>query len=489
MKHTKRILALLTAILLILPLAGCLVPNESESATEAAPSGVVPAPNGANSGNASDAAAFDADAIAIELGNIKITAGELESLFDQYVSMFSYGYGIDEESLNEFLRMAEEGLVEYYLPLWKAEQLGIALPEEEEATIAAESEQSVAEERNEILCMFAEEYTDVEEAIENAETLTSEQLSIVLDAIDAELAEMFGEGYTFDDYLAMRYDDYVLSARLERLSELLMEKAGSDSVPDQEAVDQWYETTLEDQKTRYDASPEEFFYDAQSGLNEFLFLYAPKGYARVQVVSFIPDGEPDEKIDENAELMERLEAEYGALVLNGGDPDRKAEIEAEYAALKAEKDVLESKHFGDAIRQSAEAYDALAGGLSFEDAMERYNAAVEDDSHADERLVYLEGVDTHDEAIAEIAKTLAPGEYSKPVLADGAYVIVKLVELIPEGVVERAAIESEIRAAAEKTFRDNAWEALFDAWLEEAKESAVYHRETYESLTDLYVNP
>ncbi|MBQ5992084.1 MAG: peptidyl-prolyl cis-trans isomerase [Clostridia bacterium] len=487
MKHTKRILAFLTAILLLLPLAGCLVPNESESATEAAPSGVVPAPDGANQSGTGNALDFDFDAVAIELGDIKITAGEVQTMFDQYVSMFSYGSGLTAEMLGEFLRMTEEWLIEYYVPLWKAEQLGVKLTEEAEAEIAAEAEKAVAEERNELLCLFAEEFTDLE-SVTDASVLTEEQLATVLDAIDAELLEMFGEGYTFDDYLAARNQDYTLSMRLEQATALLQDRVLEDFSVDQATVDEWYETALEAQKTKYDASPEEFYYDALGGEDGTLILYAPDGYARVQVIELIPDGEPDEKIEENRIAMAALQTEYGALVLDGSDPDRIAAIEVEYAALKAETEALEEAHFGSVRKKIEEAYAALEGGLSFEEAMDAYNPGEADGTRKDERLVYLAGVDTHNGDIAALAKTLEPGAYSKPVEIDGAYVIVKLVERIPAGVVDRASIEEDIRIAAARESKDSAWETQLDAWLQEALEAAVYHRETYESLTDLYLN-
>ena len=489
MKRIKRFLIILTALLLILPLAGCLVPNEGgQSADATASSGAVAAPGGTNSNAGTAAETFDSDAVAIELGSIQITAGEVESMFDQYISYFSYGYSLDEETLEEFLRMSEEWLIEYYLPLWKAEQLGITLSDEEEASIAAEAEKSVAEERNELLCMFAEEYTDIEESIDDASVLTEAQLSATLDGINAELVEYYGEGFTFDDYLAMRHEDYVLSLRSDRLSEILRERVVTDSAIDQETADQWYETTLEEQKTKYEASPEEFFYDAQDGENGMLILYAPDGYVRVQVLEFVPEGEPDEKIEANVRKMSEYEAEYGALVLNDSDPDRKAEIEAEYAALKAEQASLEEAYFGAVIKKSAEAYDALADGLSFEEAMDRYNVADETGSGKDERLVYVNGVDPRYDGIASVAKTLEPGAYSNPVLVDGVYMIVKLVEVIPGGVVDRSTIEDRILTAAANERKDTLWEVQYDAWLEEAKAAAVYHRETYEMITDLYLD-
>ena len=173
-------------------------------------------------------------------------------------------------------------------------------------------------------------------------------------------------------------------------------------------------------------------------------------------------------------------------MLNGGDAERQTEIEEKYAALKAENDALEEAYYGE-VRQTIEAaYTALQEGMSFEDAMQTYNANAAEYG-PDERLVYVAGVDTHNGEIADLAKKLEPGTYSKPTLIDGAYVIVKLVEVLREGPVDRAALGDEILAAAKAALAEDAWEDQFDAWLTEAREIVVYHRETYDMLGDEYL--
>ena len=474
MKNGKRILAALTTILLTLSLLGCLVPKDTQ-ATDTYP------PTDAPSTGAAAEAAFDPDAIAIELGSIKITALEMQNTFQQYISYFSYSYEMDEEMLGELLRMSEEYLIETYLPIWKAEQLGVTLSEEQESQIAADAKQAVNDERNEIVLMFAEGAD-----VQSADELNDEQLSAALAGIDEALINMYGEGMSFDDYLAMRYQDNVTAARTEALSKLLREQVTNDNPPDKEAVDAWYSTALDAQKTKYEATPQEYYHDANSG--ETLLLYAPAGYVRVQVAAFTPEGEPDAAIAQNREKLTALEAEYGALALGEDDPQRRTEIESEYALLKAETDALEAAFFSGVSEKCEEAYLALNGGVSFEEVMDRYNVKNQDGSGFDERLVYIDGADTHNPGIAKIAKTLAPGEYSKPAIADGAYVIVKVIETSPAGAVDRASIEEDIRIAAKAELTADIWDEQYDAWFTEAEETAVYHRETYESLVDLYLN-
>ena len=185
--------------------------------------------------------------------------------------------------------------------------------------------------------------------------------------------------------------------------------------------------------------------------------------------------------------IKALEAEYGALMLNNENPDRQAEIAEEYAALKAENDALEEGYYGDIRTRIDEAYAALEGGATFEDVMKTYNGTPENESGLDERLVYVNGDDPRNGSLGDYAKDLEPGTYSKPVLVDDAYVIVKLIEVVKAGPVDRASIEEEVRIAAMAALREDAWEAQFDEWLTEAKEKAVFHRETYEMIKAYYL--
>ena len=152
---------------------------------------------------------------------------------------------------------------------------------------------------------------------------------------------MFGEGYSFDDYLAMRYEDNVTLARAQALADLLKAHVAEANMPGTDEIDGWYDATLEAQKTKYEATPDEFYYDANT--EGMLILYIPAGYIRVQVIEFDPEGEPDEAMELNSAAMRALEAEYGALLLGRDNPERRAAIEAEYGKLKEENEQLENR--------------------------------------------------------------------------------------------------------------------------------------------------
>ena len=486
MKLTKRFFALLTALLMTLSLIGCLVPKEEDTPADTSADGpqAVPAPD---TGDSSEPE-FDGEAIAVELGSIQIKANDVANLFDSYIGMFSYSGSINEEIVDQCFSMAEDEIIRNYVPLWKAEELGVALSEEEELELNGEAHAEVEEERDALLCQFAYYYGATDEIPESASQLTQEQLDVALNAINEQLAQMFHEGFVFDDYLQMEHDSILEGLRIDKLSETLKANLNADEV-DTDAIDAWYESTLEAQKKMFDENPLEYYYHAE-GIDvdsESPVLYVPEGYIRVQVIRLAPNGEPDEKIEANATKMKDLEAEYGALMLNNENPDRQAEIAEEYAALKAENDALEEGYYGDIRTRIDEAYAALEGGATFEDVMKTYNGTPENESGLDERLVYVNGADPRNGSLGDYAKDLEPGTYSKPVLVDDAYVIVKLIEVVKAGPVDRASIEEEVRIAAMAALREDAWEAQFDEWLTEAKEKAVFHRETYEMIKAYYL--
>ena len=486
MKIQIKILAIVTAALMLLPLLGCLVPKGTEPAAEpTAANGAVPAPDGAGTDAPADEAAFDKDAIAIELGDIQITAEEVQNTFDQYVNYFAYGYGMDEESLEQFMRMTEEWLIEARMPEWKAAELGVTLSAEEEAACSADAQAEVDEERDSLLCY----YGDPEGMIEDVTLLTDEQKAEAIETIDGELAMMFGEGFSFEDYLAMRYADILKGVRADAYTALLEERAIAGVTVDDAAIDAWYEKELDDQKSEFDEDPV-LFLDRQNGrsLDESpLCLYVPADAARLEIICIPADESAQARIDENTLRMTELEAEYGALKLNGKDEERQAEIETEYAALRAETETLKTEQDGKASGIAKLAYDALNGGMTFEAAMDQYNAHDEGESGSYEWTVFTDGSETEFPALAEAAAKLEAGAYSEPIPVDGDYYIIRLKEIRPKGAVDRASLGETLRAAAAEGLREEARQTQHDAWLEEAKTAAVYHRETYEMLISMYL--
>lgn len=486
MKTTKRILALIAALLLALSLTGCLTPKEEAEETPAPDPTVIPDAQ-TDEPVAGD---VDSEAVAIELGSFRITAGEISNVFDQYIEMFSYSGSVDEETVSQCLDMSVDYVLRYYVPLWKADELGVTLSETDEAEIEAGARADVEEERDYLLCQFAYYYGITEEFPESSASFTEEETEAVMDAINAELAEAFYEGFTFEQYLDQQLESYRKDRRVDKLTEILRERELPNAATDPEAVDTWYRQTLEIQRFEFDESPDEYRY----ALDAYAFgetltpvLYVPAGFARIQVLEFVPDGDPDAQIDLNLSEMKRLESEYGELALKGENEARQAEIRTEYAALLEENRALEEAYFADVKADVDAAAAALNGGMSFEDAMDAYNRHEEGESGLDERVVYVGGADTRYGDLAKEAAKLEPGAISGPVAVDGAYYIIRMLGPVPEGDVDRASIDEAVTAAALAETADDAWDALFDSWVTEARETAVFHPETYEHVGDFYL--
>ena len=515
MKTRKRILAWITAILLLLPLVGCVAPKEAETApdpteapTEAPaesydiiaspddpagnetepeespeeePEEELPEENVPNPFETIQDGTYGKNAIAIELGDIRITAGEIRNSFDLHVSEFE-DETIDRELLSQIMLATEESLIGYYMPVWKAKALGITLSEEQEATFRDEAQVSVDDTRNEML----RTYGDPEGLVEDTSELTEAQVSAALEGIDAMLKQEYGDGFTFDDYLAQVYNDELMSRRVDALSALLKDHFYNTYTVDSAALNEWYDNLLAEQTEVFSDDPDQYLNSA-NGLEDAdyqICLYTPVDAARIQIVC-IPSREDDTNLlESNKTWLADLETEYNDLKKSGDDDELLAETEAEIAELKKENEQIAARLSAGEEAAANKMYSDLAGGMSFEDAMEAFGNYDDEEVGCFERVILLDGSEPDAEVYVETVKQLTPGAVSQPVLIDGRYRIIRLVETLPEGPVNRAAIESELNAVmAEENYPEQT-----ELWIQEAMNAAVFHRETYSMLISTYLN-
>lgn len=526
MKVQKRILALMTAILLLLPLVGCFSGKESaitaESAEDSTESSVIipaeddpsdidlseidpseidpeedeffddedPAPADPDEENASelfdsfDAGTFDGKAVAIELGDIRITADEVRDVFGQYFDDLDEDDETNREDLSRLMRITEERLIAYYMPEWKAKELGITLSEELEEEFVDEAESEVDMDRDAMLCLYGDPEGDAEDASE----LTEKQYAQALERINAMCAEQFGAGYTFDDYLALQYRNNLTSKRAEALNDLLEEYCVDNTSIDQAVIDDWYEKTLAEQTELFPDDAEQYTacVNGYDYADYRVCLYTPKKSARIQVI-FIPTTESDtDWLEGNVFWLEQLEEEYNDLKQSGEDDELLAELEAEIAEQKKENGPIEARLAAGEEATANKAYADLVAGMPFEEAMAAYENYDDEESGHFERVILLDGSEPVFPMFVEIAEKLTPGTFSKPIRVDGfdQYCIVRLVERIPEGPVDRASIENDLRTA----IAEESCETQMDAWVEDAAAVAVYHRETYAMLIAEYLD-
>ena len=471
MKLYQRAFALFLVLLLAAGVVACKKSGEDQPDATAAPDPTA----------AVDTGSFDRDAIAVELGSVQITAGEIADSYSYYMSMLESYYGstpTDDASIREYRSMAIDDLIRYYVPQWKAGELGISLTAEQEASITAITGQEIEELRNELICDYAYYYADAD--VDDISELTEEQKDIALQQIASELATYFYEGYTLDMYLAEQYDSMLADKRIELLKdELQRSSIGATEVTD-EQVDDWYQAELAKQIADFDADPFAFRDHLEaynSGETGVPALYIPEGFIKVQVIKVFPEAERDLTIDTNRAEMAALEAEYGELALNDMDVERQEEIRARYAELKAQNEELEELYLGEARGMINAAYEALEEGDSFEDQMQKCNV-----NGAIELYLYADGDDPTYAELAQAAKSILVDTYSEPLLIDDAYYIVKRLEDPKQGMTDRAAVEDDIRTAATAELIDSAWEALYAEWETEAATAAVRHEETYAAV-------
>lgn len=475
MKQTTKLIALLLAAAMALSFAGCLVPDKDKEADAT----VAPKTDGP----AVDTSNYDRDAVAIELGSVKITAGEIEDSYNYYVSMLESYYGVqitDDESIKEYRDMAINDLIRYYLPQWKAETLGVKLSAEEEAAIEQDVNQQIEDLRTSLICEYAYYYGGAAEIADDIAKLSEEELDLAMEQINAELTEYFYEGYTLEQYLAEQQKSMMGDRSASALTDKLREEQIKELTVTDEQVDAWYASALASQQEEIEKDPlayrdyAESFRDGDSAVPA---LVVPEGVLRVQLIEIAPEAERDLKIETNRAEMAELEAEYGRLALNGEKTERQEEILARYLELKTENDVLEEAFIGDARMQINRAYEALEEETPFEDVMKQYNV----DGFTGETLLYTEGDERYGE-LCDYAAELLVGTYSEPILIDDVYYIVMLIEKPQAGVVDRATIADAIRAAAAANAQDEAWTALYAEWEKEAATAAIHHEDAYAAI-------
>lgn len=476
MKHSKPILTVLLAVLLTLGAFGCAKTDEAEANATAAP-------NGSTDPNLSETVAgFDRDAIAVELGSVKITAGDIADSYSYYMNMLETYYGTtptDDASIKEYRDLAVDDLISYHVPEWKAAEYGITLTAEDEARIAEDAAQQIEDLRDELICEYAYYYAGADE-VNSSDELTEEERDIALNQIASELAMYFYDGYTLDQYSADQYEVLLKDLRVEAYRDALKAYTANADISDEE-IESWYAAELENQQAAYDEDPfdyREHVEDLENGYTSVPVLYVPEGFMKVQVIRIAPKAERDLLIDTNRAEMADLEAEYGALVLNNEDAARQAEIVTRYAELKAENDALEEAFLGETRDAINKAYEALEEETLFEDVMAAYN----EDGKTIELLLYLDDEDADDPELAMAAKGILLNTYSEPLLIGDVYYILKRVEAPKAGTVDRAAIAEEIRAAATAERNNTAWDALYAEWETEAETAAVRHEETYAAV-------
>lgn len=482
MNFWKRIFALGLVLMLLVVSAACLVPEEETETTD-------PSTETDVSSDA-EASEFDPDAIAIELGDVQITAGEIADTYNYYIEMLANYYGgsvpTDEASIREYVGIAVQDLVYYNLPAWQAGVQGIALSEEELSELQASIQAEIDYIRTDYICYYANAYAGAADYYDDLSKLTDEEIDGALAQINLELGDYFGEGYDFDTYLADQYESMYQDAVTNALSEKLRADSDATVTVTDAQIAEWKETTLAAQQEAFAETPlayrelADLFRDGQSTEP---VLFVPEGFAYVQVMRFAPEGDLPAEYTANQTEMKTLEAEYGALLLNGENAERQAEIIARYAELKNANAALEATYSGAQKTLADEIHQQLAAGGDFTALLKANNSAGLPDLYIEEgELIYLNGDTAFPTVITDALQELSEGEFSAVLFADHTYYIVKLLRHAAPGPVDTTSLEDAIHSAVLYQAQETAWTELLKAWETEAHSVAVFHEETYASV-------
>ena len=457
MRLTKKIVAAALCLMMLLGLQACSQTAQAPAEDTAAP-----------------VSSIDRDAVAMKVGDVTITAGEVEDSYNEYIEMMTY-YGYQAPTSDEDIEtiqdtvlktLAETAVVKYMVKEKGADQL----TDEQKAIV----EKAVQEEVNNLHSYYLEDGEDIsDEAV----------LQKVKDAIAADL-----EAYEMN----MDYDGYIETIReyqMEAMEEENLKAAvQADVVVTEEDARAYYDELLADQK----ATTEEPGAYLGSEMDYEMYggdpvLVVPENYARIKVLTINPEGTIDEAYQGLKDQMKELEAEYGNLVLSGSDnKERVAEIEKAYAELKTSTETMREEFFG-TVKETAEvAYGELQSGKSFDEVFAEYNT---DSSYKDYptimekgRLILLSEDDgTWDEATRETVNNLKNGEYSEIIEGDNGFSIIYRVSDEPAGEKSFDDVKDVIVKLTTDDEKEKAWETQKTAWLEDTS-LVTYYPETYQSI-------
>lgn len=454
----KRLPALVLAILMVLCLVACTEDTKQDDAS-----------NNDATATAGTTGELDRTLPAIELGTHVTTVGDVQDAYDYFMSYMSY-YGMEvpteDSEIAEYVDMVlEQALSSMVLP-WKAEELGMAL--------TAEDDDAIDEEVEENRTLIVEDYEEYAREQLGEDATDEEVNTYALETIESDVQSYYG----------MSFEEYLLSYRQELESDKLTEKLEkyfytTVSLSDGEA-EEWFNEQLATQQTALAEDP--FYYrttqeayEAETSL--IPALTAPEGFTRVQIIRLALSEEEQTAYDSNLNAMATLEAEYGKLLLSGENSDRQAEIETEYASLKAANEELMNS-----LKAKGEnALNEIADGKDFGLVMQGYSSDVPTGSEmAFGSLLYTLSEDSNFEtAIWNQAVAMTSGEVSQLIENGGVYYILKRGDDIVAGDRTFADFQEACETAALTEKQDSEWSTAQDSWYTEAQNAAIYHEDNY----------
>ena len=468
----KKYLSLLLAAIMMLGLfAGCSLTNEGTEDPEASPEATQAV-----------VAAEDSEPVVTVGGEVVLTWGQYQSVFNTNADYYYQSTGSDVTSTEEMLTQFQDLIVNYLtessIISYQAKQQGFA--------------ELTAEQQAELQSKIDTELQSIDEyyrSIAQEEAAADSSVDV-----EARIKELVAEEAVYYTGEVMDYDAYIewLKNRItsEYLGELLKEKAMSTVTVDDAAISDWYTTNSSTQKTTYTDNPASYK-DAQESYELFggePVVYVPLNYSRVMDILVVPTGTMNEEYDTKIAQMDDLQTEYGTLsfedALSGENTNaaRLSEILAEYGTLKAETDAMYDEYMAEAKATIEAAYAELEGGASFADVMMKYTANVD---FTDNEIFQQKGMlinplenSTTSGWSSEVISAfmgLTAGTYSGVFMDGDGYHIIYYVGDETPGLRPMEEVNEGIKTVLLGMKQDTEWETLVEAW--KADSSVVINEE------------
>ena len=467
---SKKILALLLCLLLMLSAVGCL---EDTKQTEAAQ----PAATEAAAATAADTAETDA-LPAFTLGDFTVTVGEVRNSYNSLVEYMGY-YGLSAPSTAEEIKQYRDMIIEDLLTAkvlpWKAKDLGVELTEEKKAEAAQQVEEQLAE--------YAADYLEDAKAELGEDAGAAELALKAREHLEQDVENYFG--YPFSQWLAELTASYEESA----LTELLKEEFNKGIAVTEEDARAWFEQELAEQRESFDDDYTAYKSSLQAyqlGESKVPALYVPEGFGRMQVITFDVDEESSSAYAANELEMTNLEAEYGKLFLRGLDEDRQAEIMVRYEELQAQNAVLLQKDRDKAEKARGDAMNGMDFTEIFttysnqEGGMGYYGYAEGDEKRDGTVVFYTKELDTDwPEQIWNAACALKEGEVSELLQVEDSFYLIKRLGDLPAGEAAFEDYPETYTAAALAAKQNDEWDAVQEDWISEARNAATFYEDNF----------
>ncbi|MBO4384047.1 MAG: hypothetical protein J5854_01335 [Clostridia bacterium] len=415
----------------------------------------------------------------LSIGNETVSLAMYKALFDNYLPYMQYsGFDPleDESSLKYYRDWLVDILTDDLVTLHQAKQSGFTFTEEEEAQLAAETEEELGELFSEFMELARQDYADD----------PSIPVEVYFEGIVNSESEYYtGVSMSWEDYKAY----YRGQSRNSAIVKAFREKVCAEFVPTNDDVADWYDSAVANDKATYTADPgnyknDEEEYEQYFGSREGVYpiTYVPSGYSRMMQIVVYPQGELSDEYSDKLERMEEIETEYGRLAfedaVSGTDVNagRLAELVTEYNALKEAADAEYEEYLRSAREKIEAAKREIMNGRPFEEVMPDYteDKRVIGDGDGEGcraflekgELISLKHTSSADwsNGIKEEFKKLALGHYSEIFMEGGAFRIIYYASDETSGEVPLEAIYDDIKTVCTASVQDKQWEALIAEW-------------------------